>query len=72
MPKLRVCEYMPPFAATFNGMLLLSKDKLTFSSDTDLGSFTDINETLCDKKVLIKHKHHFICFYLVPLNPSNS
>ena len=32
----------------------------------------DVNETLCDKKVQIKHKHHFSGFYYIALNPNNS
>ena len=67
-----MCVYVPTFSVAFNGMLLLSRDKLTFSCDMNLGSLTDINETLCDKKVQIKHKNHFSGFYYIVLNPSNS
>jgi hypothetical protein len=66
-----VCDD-PPFSVAFNGMLLQGRDKLTFSFDIDLGSLMDINETLCDKKVQTKHKHHFTGFYFIALNPTNS
>ena len=72
MPKLRVCVYVPPFSVAFIGMLLQSKDKLSFSFDIDLGSIVEINETLCDMKVQIKLKHHFSGFYFIALNPTNS
>ena len=72
VPKLRKCAYVPPFSVTFNVMLLLSRDKLTFSCDMNLESLMDVNETLCDKKVQIKHKHHFSGFYYIALNPNNS
>jgi len=64
--------YVPPFSVIFNGMLLLSRDKLSFSFDIDLGSLMDINETLCDMKLQIKLKHHFTGFYFIALNPTNS
>jgi len=67
-----VCVCIPPFSVTFNGMLLLSRDKLTFSSDVDLGTLMDINETLCDMKVQIKLKHHFSSFYFIAVNRTKS
>ena len=60
-----MCVYVPPFSVAFNGMLLLSRDKLTFSCDMNLGSLMDINETLCDKKVQSNIKTISVVFIIL-------